>query len=104
MKYWNISDEPLLRVLLAARIDGMQFTVGRDGGVAVYWRGYFLGVWVEFKRSLHDFVPAAHLKPTFTDCTRQQAVVISRGLAADAEIHVPAARAIPPHPKWRVIA
>ncbi len=95
MKYWNVSDKELLYTLNSAGISDLDFAVGLEGGVSVYWHDYFLGVWVEFHRGLHDFVPAAHLMPTYSRCDQGKVVEVCRWLAAEASVHVPRAREMP---------
>lgn len=81
MRFWNIGDERLIRHLRAEITDAsVSFEVGPDGGVAVYCGVRFLGVWVEFVRGRHSFVPAARLQPTLIHFTMEQVVMATRGL------------------------
>lgn len=98
MKFWNLGDDQLLAALVAANLTDLEFEIGPEGGVAVYWRRYFLGVWVEFVLGFHDFVPAGQLKPTYSHCDHSAAVCASRGIAEMASIEVPQARAEPATP------
>lgn len=102
MKYWNVHDDELLRTLLLAGIPALSFERGKQGGVAIYWEKYFLGVWVEFQRERYDFVPAAFLEATHKACSAEQAIQVSRLLAAEAALVVPKARATPGRPPLEV--
>lgn len=86
MRYWNLGDERLIRVL-RNEIDGTManFEVGPDGGVAVYVGARLLGVWVEFVRSRHSFVPAARLQPTRLHLPPEQVVAATLELVAGAQ-------------------
>jgi hypothetical protein len=93
VRFWNIGDDALKAALRSARIADLEIETGRNGGVALYWKGYFLGVWVEFRLGQHDFVPAAHLLATFSGCDRREAVAASRDIAQCAAAEVPVIRA-----------
>lgn len=85
MRFWNLGDERLIRLLQAEiSLEEASFEVGPDGGVAVYKGARLLGVWVEFLRGRHSFVPAAKLQPTLLHCSPEQVAIATHGLLTSA--------------------
>lgn len=92
MRYWNVHDDALMEMLSRSIADpDIEFTPGTDGGVAIYRRGHFLGLWVEQHRGCHSFFPAARLQPTLCRFSPAQVLTATLGIlersAAAARAH-----------------
>lgn len=81
MKFWNIHDDALIQMLGRAIGDAdVEFAPGVQGGVAIYRRGHFVGLWVETHRGCHSFYPAARLQPTLCRFNPDQVLAATRGI------------------------
>ncbi len=79
MRYWNIHDEELWDVLRTTIVDQpASFEIGPDGGVAVFFSGQFIGIWIERVRGLHSYVPAGYLEPTHVDLAMGEALTATK--------------------------
>ena len=81
MRYWNVHDDALMEMLSRSVTDpDIEFSPGTDGGVAIYRRGHFLGLWVEQHRGCHSFFPAARLQPTLCRFSPAQVLTATLGI------------------------
>lgn len=81
MKYWNVHDDALIQMLAHGIGDAeVEFSAGVQGGVAIYRRGHFVGLWVETHRGCHSFYPAARLQPTLCRFNPEQVLAATRGI------------------------
>ncbi len=81
MRFWNLSDDGLIRTLRAefsASMPKIGFAPGVEGGVAVYLDGELAGIWVELRRGRFTFFSTLDQRALAMDCP-QDSVAASTG-------------------------